>query len=87
MIVGFFLTMSYKSVLRAMMMSVYYEKTIDTIDDMLASDRTFMVHSDSSIPGLLASDPRPKVKELEERTQFYRYGTGQGPEFDQVSEG
>ena len=60
-----------------MMMNVYYEKTIDTIDDMLASGRTFMVASDTVFPVLLASDPRMKVNELAERAQFYRHGTGQ----------
>ena len=33
MIVGFFLTVSYKSVLRAMMMKISYENTIDDIDE------------------------------------------------------
>ena len=84
---GFFLTMSYKSVLRAMMMNVYYEQTIDTIDDMLESERTLMVAGDSIIPLLLASDPRLKAIELEERAQFYRYGTGQENEFQRVNEG
>ena len=87
MIVGFMLTISYKSVLRAMLMNIYYEKTIDTIDDMLASERTFMVASDSILPVLLASEPRMKVKELAERVQFYKYGTGQDNVSQQVFEG
>ena len=48
MIVGFLLAISYKSVLRAMLMKTYYEDTIDTIDDMLDSTRQFFVQSDIS---------------------------------------
>ena len=87
MIVGFMLTISYKSVLRAMLMNIYYEETIDTIDDMLASERTFMVASDSILPVLLASEPRMKVKELAERVQFYKYGTGQDNVSQRIYEG
>ena len=87
MIVGFFLTMSYKSVLRGMMMKVYHEKTIDTIDDMLASERILMIQSDLGIPGLMARDPRIKVNELAARAQHYRMGTGYGIENERVVEG
>ena len=38
MVVGFFYTMSYKSYMRTMMIKIDYEKTIDTIDDMLKSE-------------------------------------------------
>ena len=58
------------------MMNIYYERTIDTIDDMLASNRKFMVASDTMFPVLLASDPRMKVKELGKNVHFYKHGTG-----------
>ena len=60
-----------------MLMNVYYEDTIDTIDDMLASGRKFLVANDTSLNFLLTSDPRMKVKELAERVQFFTLGTGQ----------
>ena len=60
-----------------MLMNVYYEDTIDTIDDMLASGRNFLVANDTSLNFLLTSDPRMKVKELAERVQFVTLGTGQ----------
>ena len=78
MIIGFFLTSSYKSVLRAIMMNEYYDNTIDNIDDMLASGRQFMVADDTVSKFLLASDPRMKVKKLAERAQFFRHRTGYG---------
>ena len=87
MLVGFMLTISYKSVLRAMLMKIYYEKPIDSIDDMLASDRTFMVSKDGIFPALLAADPRMKVKELSERVIFYGHGTGYEKELKRIAEG
>ena len=77
MLVGFLFSIGYKSVLRAMMTNIYYEKTIDTIDDMLASERTLWVASDAYISVLMASDPRSKVKELMKRVQFYKWGSGE----------
>ena len=87
MMVGFLLTCSYKSVLRAILMKTYYEDTIDTIDDMLDSSRTFMVQSDNLIPWLLASDPRLKVKELARRVHFYKHGTGQSKDLKRIAQG
>ena len=60
-----------------MLMNVYYEDTIDTIDDMLASEKNFMVPNDTAFRVLLTSDPRMKLKELAEKAQFYKFGTGQ----------
>ena len=87
MIVGFFITMSYKSVLRAMMMNVSYEQTIDTIDDMLASERTLMLAGDSVLPLYLESDPRPKATKLAKGVQTYSYGTGSEDELRHLHEG
>ena len=87
MVLGFMLTISYKSVLLAMLMNSYYENTIDSVDDMLASDRTFMVSEDSIFPTLLASDPRMKVKELAESVIFYKHGTGYENDLKRIAEG
>ena len=87
MIVGFMLTISYKSVLRAMMINIYYEETIDTIDDMLASERTLWVPSDTILPALLESDPRMEVRDLAERARFYKAGTGRPDDLIWLGEG
>ena len=87
MIVGFILTISYKSVLRAMMMNIYYEKTIDSIEDMLASERTLWAASDTILRVLLASEPRKKVKDLVERVHFYKAGTGRPDDLVWLEEG
>ena len=60
-----------------MLMSVYYEDTIDTIDDMLASEKNFMVPNNTALVGLLTSDPRMKYKELAEKGHIFKFGTVQ----------
>ena len=52
-------------------MKTYYEKKIDSIDDMLADDREFVIYGESAIRQMMASDPRPKVRDLSRRTTGY----------------
>ena len=73
-LLGFFLTISYKSVLRASMMKTQYDDTIDTIDDMIASKRALLVAGDTRLRQLVETDPRPKVQALWEKTKYYEYG-------------
>ena len=77
MVVGFLLTTSYKSVLLAMMTNIYYEKTIDTIDDMFSSERKLWAPNETGFRDLMALDPRKKVQELAERVVSYHHGGGQ----------
>lgn len=74
-VLGFLLTISYKSVLRAMMMKVDYEDTIDTIDDMLLSGRKLLVAGDTGLKFLIKGDPRMKVKQLAKQVEFLNRGT------------
>ena len=74
-LVGFLLAISYKSVLLALLMKDDYEKTIDTIDGMLESERTLMLPDDTIITYILATDPREKVKLLSKEARFYKFGT------------
>ena len=74
-VIGFFLSMSYKSVLRAILMKTYYEDPIDTIDDVLQSDRQFMYAADTLLKEWLENDPREKVKALAKRAKPYYVGT------------
>ena len=77
-ICGYFLTLSYESVLRAMLMKTYYEKKIDTIDDVLASEREVFAPMSTGIwTDMMVSDPRPKVRDLAKRTKTY------SPDFSQ----
>ena len=85
-VLGFLLTISYKSVLRAMMMKVEYENTIDTIDDMLLSERKFLVAGDTQLRYLVEGDPRMKVKQLVKQVKYYSHGTI-GPNTELITEG
>ena len=74
-VLGFVLTIGYKSVLRAIMMKTEYDDTIDTIDDMLKSDQQLMLPSDIAvIVELVVSDPRKQVQTLAGNAEYYVQG-------------
>ena len=73
---GFIMTISFKSVLRARMMTIEYEKTIDTLDDAVSSGLSAAMPIDSSLTKLLQSDPREKVQQLAKRLNGFNLGTG-----------
>ena len=56
------------------MMSTEYDDTIDTIDDMLHSERQFMVAGDTGLRRLVETDPRPKVKILAKEVKYFEQG-------------
>ena len=74
-VLAFLLTMSYKSVLRAILMKTEYDDTIESIDDMLKSDRQFMLTADTSLKELVENDPREKVQALAKKSKYYNRGT------------
>ena len=74
-VLGFLLTISYKSVLRAMMMKQEYEDTIDTIDDVLLSERQLMVAKGTRIKYLLEADPRIQIKKLLKKVEYFEFGS------------
>ena len=63
-VVGCLLSMSYRSVLLASLVSNEFAGTIDTIEDILHSGLPYYVAGNSGGPVLLNGDPRPSVKEL-----------------------
>ena len=81
---AFVLTISYKSVLRARMMTIEYDKTIDTIEDVLTSEMSAVIAVDTSMKYLLELDPREKVQELAKKVVGYKMGQGKP---DWVSKG
>ena len=64
LVVGCLLSMSYRSVLLASLVSNEFAGTIDTIEDILHSGLPYYVAGNSGGPVLLNGDPRPSVKEL-----------------------
>ena len=59
-------------------MKTDYEKPIDTIDDVLQSDRIFMFADDTSMKDYVENDPREKVQTLAKRSKRYQVGTQVG---------
>ena len=75
-VIGYLLTISYKSVLRAILMKKEYDNTIDTIDDMLQSGRQLILWNDIAlISNLVETDPRTKVKEIAANAEYVTHGT------------
>ena len=56
------------------MMKVEYEDTIDTIDDLLESDRIWLIPSDTGLKSRFEGDPRERVKKLANKTQYFPLG-------------
>ena len=69
--IGFLFTISYKSVLLSTMINIEYEKPLDTVEDILRSDKPLFIESTSGIVNLLKSDPRGKMKELAKKASSY----------------
>ena len=64
LLLGYLITMSYKSVLRASLVSIQYEKPIETLEDMLVTDRKILGMADTATEIMLRSDPRPSMQLL-----------------------
>ena len=83
MLVGCLLTMSYKAVLRARLISTQYEKPIDTLDDVLESKMPVRFPGDTGMTNMLKTDPREIVRqELSAKAKPYIFGI-QNPDWVQ----
>ena len=78
-LLGFLITISYKSVLRANMMSTEYEKGIDSIEDMIISNKQLMVIR--SMKPLFDTDPRTKVIELSKKVKYFDFKDNRMPQW------
>ena len=68
-VLGFLITISYKSVLRANLMYTEYEKGIDSIEDMIISNKPLLVIR--SMKPLFDTDRRPKIIELSKKVKYF----------------
>ena len=71
MLLAFLLSLSYRSVLLATIVSPEYEKPIDTIQDMLESDKSIFVLNGTTLAKLLRKDPKPDVRSLANKVTYY----------------
>ena len=73
-IVGFLLTNSYKSVLLSNLINIEYEEALDTVEDILRSDKPLFMDTTSAVGNLLKSDPREKIKDLSKKANGFNTG-------------
>ena len=64
MLLGFLLTLSYKSVLLSCLVYVRNEKPIETLEDMLRTDRKILMQGRTTTEILMRTDPRPGIQQL-----------------------
>ena len=76
-IVGFLLTISYKSVLLSNLINIEYEEALDTVEDVLRSDKPLFLDTTSAVGNLLKSDPREGMKELSKKAKGFKTGVSQ----------
>ena len=69
--IGFLLTTCYKETLLSTLINIEYEKTIDSVDDVLKSEKLVMYDGTTGIANLLKSDPRKNVKDLGKLSKPY----------------
>ena len=82
LIVGFFISMCYKSVLLANMVNNEYEETIDTVEDILRFGMPYYVAGNTGGPVLLNGDPRASVKQLvKNQVRYYNLTNQETPEY------
>ena len=77
MIGCFSLINMYKSLLLAMLMTVQYEPTLDTLDDMLSSEVQIMLPADTGMKALWTSDPRDRVQALSNSVEDFKFGSNE----------
>ena len=82
---GFLLTMCYKQILLSTLIHIEYEKGLDSIEDVIMSNKPVTYDGTSGIASLLKNDPRDHVKEIIRRQKPYVSEKGIAPLW--VSEG
>ena len=75
LLLGYLITMSYKSVLRASLVSIQYEKPIETVEDMLVTDRKILMLANTSLELMIRTDPRPSMQQLAKKITWLPFGT------------
>ena len=71
-LVGFLLTISYKSVLRSNLIHVQYEKPIDSVEELLKTDKQIYLDRSASNTNMLAGDRRQKMIQMSKRIKIYK---------------
>ena len=73
MLISFLLTISYKSVLLSTLISISHERTIETVEDLLETEKLVVALGNSTTRIRLKTDPRANVRELAEKVNWYTF--------------
>ena len=65
--------MAYKSTLLSSLISIRYEATIDTLEDMKQSGLPLLILKSTATHKLIASDPRDAMKQVYKRRILFQY--------------
>ena len=74
LVLGYLITMSYKSVLRASLVSIHYEKPMETLEDLLVTDRKILMMANTSTEIMMRTDPRPNMQQLAKKITWIQHG-------------
>ena len=77
--IGFLLTISYKSVLLSKLLNIEYEKGFDSIDDVLRSKKPVVLEEGTGLMNLMKHDPREKVKDISKIMKPFTLEKGAAP--------
>ena len=78
MVASFLISLCYMSVLLTFMVSTGYEKPIDTVQDLLITNKPIYIHS--YVKDLMAKDPRESVRQIADK------GIGDSQHYNNMSE-
>ena len=78
-VIGFLLTTSYKETLLSNLINIEYEKGLDSVEDVLTSNKPVVLDGASAINNLVKSDPRQEMKEIGKRLKPYISEKGSPP--------
>ena len=65
--------MAYKSTLLSSLISIRYEATIDTLEDMEQSGLPLLILKSTTMHTLIASDPRETMKQVYKRRTLFQW--------------
>ena len=70
LMLGYLMTMSYKSVLLTSLVSIQYERPIETLEDLLVTDRKIIMLANTSTEIMIRTDPRPGMQQLAKKVTW-----------------
>ena len=70
---GNVITMAYKSNLLSSLVTIRYERTIDSLKDLLDSDMGVLLPNNTAVHKMFASDPRSIMKKIYKISHVYPY--------------